>query len=76
MGALFGLIKKAVGIFSVKKQQEAVGGRRVWVFCLAVAFVLAAHFLGIPDGIVYATVSAGGAFIVGESAHDVANVHK
>jgi len=76
MGILLGLIKKAAGLFSIGKQQTAVGGRRVWVFCAGVIFVIAAHFLGIPDNIVYATLALGGTFIAGESVRDVAATRK
>jgi len=73
---MLAFIKKVLSLFTVSGQQQAVGGRRVWAFCVGMIFVLVAHFINIPDNLVYGALSLGGAFIVGESARDVAAAKK
>lgn len=74
-----GLIGKVASNTTMALSPNQVGSRRAKVslatFYVGVAFVLAAHFLHIPDNTVMAVLALGGvpatAFVVGESAADM-----
>jgi len=51
-------------------QIEAVGGRRVWLCLVGMVFVVAGHYIGIPESLQYACLGLAGAFVVGQSAVD------
>jgi len=65
---IVGLIGKVI---SPSKQIQAVGGRRVWVSLVGMAFVIVAWVLKIPEALIYGALAVGGAFVVGESVADV-----
>ena len=71
--------KGTLNVLDPKTQVQALGGRRVWLSValtlLSMAFAIAAHVMGIPDGITIAALSVGGltgsSFVIGESVRDV-----
>jgi len=61
----------AKAVANPANQIQAVGGRRSWIFCVGIAFAVAAHYIGIPENIQTYVLGLGGLFVVGESARDI-----
>jgi len=58
-------------LLSPKKQQEQVGGRRVWLVLVLLAVAWGMHATGVSEGIILACIGTASTFVVGESVGDV-----
>jgi len=65
------LIGKFAGtLLSPKKQQEQVGGRRVWLVLVILGVAWGMHATGVPTNVILACIGTAGVFVGGESAGD------
>jgi len=71
----------AVKALTPSGQQQALGGRRVWLSAflsiLSMVFVIVASSLGLPANVILATLAVGGltggSFVIGESIRDISD---